>query len=158
MAANMKIIKNEGEIVEVNKNLYEILKKLPAPDKNFIMTKTQKHWWNYYGQQLVDAKKLTKTDLIHLFRLAKSIDYYIQAENEIAKRDFIGGLVQVFKTGATNITGFVSIRDNALSDIDKISKHFGFSFKDRKALKEGEAPSAQLDLFELEQKLKAGGY
>lgn len=145
---NMKIIKNDGEIAEVNKNLYEILKKLPAPSLKFNLSKEQKYWYEYFGQQLVDTKKLTKPDLIHLHQLATSVDYYIQAENEIKAKGFHGGLIQTFKGGATNVSGYVTIREKMIKEINELSKHFGFSFKDRhKLIDTKQTDENQTDLF-----------
>lgn len=146
---NMKVIKGDGEIAEVNKNLYEILTKLPSPNSKFELTKDQKYWYEFFGQQLIDTKKLTKPDLIHLLQLATSVDYYIQAEKEIRKKGFHGGLIQTFKGGATNVSGYVSIREKMIKEINELSKHFGFSFKDRHKLSENKnTDPAQTDLFE----------
>lgn len=148
---NMKVIKNDGkddDVVVVNKNLYEILKKLPEPSSKFSLSKDQKYWYQYFGQQLVDTKKLTKPDLIHLHQLATSVDYYIQAENEIRDKGFYGGLIQTFKGGATNVSGFVTIREKMIKEINDLSKHFGFSFKDRsKLIDAAKTDENQTDLF-----------
>lgn len=142
------IYKGDNEVREVNDNLYEILKKLPPVPKKITLTTDQKFWYKYFGDQLVNSNKLTKPDIIHLVRLAKSVDYYVQAEREIEAREFIGGLVQVYKGGATNISGFMVVREKMLKDIDELSKHFGFSFKDRSKLKEAPTSDpAQLDVF-----------
>ncbi|MGQ7945029.1 P27 family phage terminase small subunit [Flavobacterium sp. WC2509] len=144
----MKIIKGDNEIVEVNKNLYEILYKLPASNSKITMSKDQLYWYKYFGQQLVDTKKLTKPDLIHLIRLAKSVDYYIQAEEKISELGFDGGLIQTFKGGATNVSGYVTVREKMIKEIDELSKHFGFSFKDRsKLIEHKETDTGQGDLF-----------
>lgn len=144
----MKIIKGDGEIAEVNKNLYEILNKLPAPNSKLNLSKDQMYWYKFFGQQLVDSKKLTKPDLIHLHRLATSVDYYVMAEQKINKLGFDGGLIQTFKGGATNVSGYVTIREKMIKDIDELSKHFGFSFKDRSKLVEVKATDPnQVDLF-----------
>ncbi len=152
--SNMKIITGDGEVAEVNKNLYVILDKLPAPISKFNLSKDQMFWYKFFGQQLVDTKKLTKPDLIHLHRLAKSVDYYIQAEEKISDLGFDGGLIQTFKGGATNVSGYVTIREKMIKEIDELSKHFGFSFKDRSKLVEIKATDpAQVDMFD--QFLKA---
>lgn len=144
----MKVIKNDGEIVEVNKNLYDILKKLPASNSKFELSKEQKYWYEYFGQQLVDTKKLTKPDLIHLHQLATSVDYYIQAEQAIREKGFHGGLIQTFKGGATNVSGYVTIREKMIKEINDLSKHFGFSFKDRsKLIDVAKTDENQTDLF-----------
>jgi len=144
----LRIIKGDGEVAVVNKNLYEILKKLPAPNSKFELSKEQKYWYEYFGQQLIDTQKLTKPDLIHLHQLATSVDYYIQAENEIRKQGFHGGLIQTFKGGATNVSGYVTIREKMIKEINELSKHFGFSFKDRsKLVEQKETDSGQQDIF-----------
>lgn len=151
---NLRIVKGDGEVAEVNKNLYEILKKLPAPNSRFGLTKDQKYWYEYFGQQLVDTKKLTKPDLIHLHQLATSVDYYLRAEERIRIKGFDGGLIQTFKGGATNVSGYVTIREKMIKEINELSKHFGFSFKDRsKLIEKKEGDPGQTDIFD--QFLKA---
>lgn len=157
MKSNLKIVKGDGEVVKVNENLYEILKKLPAPLEKMQLTTDQKYWYKYFGEQLIDSQKLTKPDLLHLHTLATSVDYYIQAEKEIRKKGFHGGLIQTFKGGATNVSGYVTIREKMIKDIDRLSKHFGFSFSDRSKLKEQKAnDSAQVSLFDEFLKAKHG--
>lgn len=157
MKSNLKIVKGDGEVVKVNENLYEILKKLPAPLEKMQLTADQKYWYKYFGEQLIDSQKLTKPDLLHLHTLATSVDYYIQAEKEIRKKGFHGGLIQTFKGGATNVSGYVTIREKMIKDIDRLSKHFGFSFSDRSKLKEQKATdSSQVSLFDEFLKAKHG--
>ena len=154
---NMKIVKGDGEVVDVNKNLYEILKKLPAPNSKFSLNKDQKYWYEYFGQQLVDTGRLTKPDLFHLHQLATSVDYYLQAELKIRELGFDGGLVQTFKGGATNVSGYVTIREKMIKEINELSKHFGFSFKDRSKLIDPKATDAgQTDMFEMFLNAKHG--
>lgn len=131
---NLKIVTGDGMVAEVNKNLFVILDKLPSPIAKFNLSKDQIFWYKFFGQQLVDTKKLTKPDLIHLHRLATSVDYYVQAEAKINELGFNKGLIQTFKGGATNVSGYVTIREKMIKDIDELSKHFGFSFKDRSKL------------------------
>lgn len=154
---NLQIVKGDGEVVKVNKNLYEILKKLPTPIAKMKLNVDQKYWYNFFGEQLIESQKLTKPDLIHLHRLATSVDYYVQAENEIRKKGFHGGLIQTFKGGATNVSGYVTIREKMVRDIDELSKHFGFSFKDRSKINEPEkANEGQTSLFEQFLNMKHG--
>lgn len=157
MKTNLKIVKGDGEVVKVNENLYEILKKLPAPLEKMQLTADQKYWYKYFGEQLIQSQKLTKPDLIHLHTLATSVDYYIQAEKEIRKKGFHGGLIQTFKGGATNVSGYVTIREKMIKDIDRLSKHFGFSFSDRSKLKDQKSTdSSQVSLFDEFLKAKHG--
>lgn len=156
MRKENKIVNMEGELLNwdeastsgKNKQLYDILDKLPSPMVKFNLSKDQKFWYKYFGEQLVSSKKLTKPDLVHLHRLATTIDFYIQAENEINSRGFHGGLIQTFATGATNVSGYVTIREKMIKDMDELSKHFGFSFKDRNKLVDVKtSDSSQGDLF-----------
>lgn len=155
--ANMKVLRNDGEVVEVNKNLYEILKTLPAPMPKINLTDNQKFWYRHFGKMLIESNKLTKPDLIHLHALARSVDYYLQAEEQINNRGYIGGLVQTFLSGASNVSGHVTLREKMLKEIESFSKHFGFSFKDRLSLKEtGTNDGSQLSLFDREMQQKQG--
>lgn len=167
MKEESKLRNMKGEIVEwdtatssgKNSQLYDILDKLPAPMAKFNLSKDQKFWYKYFGEQLISSKKLTKPDLVHLHRLATTIDFYIQAEAEINSRGFQGGLIQTFATGATNVSGYVTIREKMIKDMDELSKHFGFSFKDRSKLTEVKTSDpGQGDLFSgfLNQKYSNG--
>ncbi|MDM1514632.1 P27 family phage terminase small subunit [Myroides odoratimimus] len=156
MKENNKVVNMAGELLswddassgKKNKNLYDILDKLPAPIAKFNLSKDQKYWYKYFGEQLVSSGRLTKPDLVHLHRLATTIDYYIQAEAEINSRGFQGGLIQTFKGGATNVSGYVTVREKMIKDLDDLSKHFGFSFKDRSKLTEVKTSDpGQGDLF-----------
>lgn len=153
----LTIVKGEGIVKRVNENLYEILDKLPAPLAKMGLTADQKYWYQYFGQQLIDSGKLTKPDLIHLHQLATSVDYYIQAEKQIKKAGFHGGLIQTFKGGATNVSGYVTIREKMIREINELSKHFGFSFRDRQKLKpEQNGDQNQMSLFEQMLQSKIG--
>jgi P27 family predicted phage terminase small subunit len=155
--ANLKIVKNGHDIVEVNKNLYEVLSKLPSSNSKFNLTKDQKYWYEFFGQQLIETKKLTKPDLIHLHQLATSVDYYVQAETKIREKGFDGGIVQTFKGGATNVSGYITIREKMIKEINELSKHFGFSFKDRVKLADRkESDPDQTNLFEQFMNAKNG--
>jgi len=149
----MEVIHNSGdgwkdaETKKSNNNLYEIITKLPGAHSKFNLTKDQKFWYKFYGEQLVSSSKLTKTDLFHLHRLAKSIDYFIQAEDAMNELGYEGGLVQTYKSGAANVSAHWTLREKCLKDIDEISKHFGFSFKDRAKLTQIKEDPQQLDIF-----------
>jgi phage terminase small subunit len=157
MDKNGKLMVLHGENKDKAVDLYTPLKKLPAPNAKLGLSKDQKFWYQYFGDQLIATKKLMKPDLIHLHRLACSVDYYSQAEAKIRKFGYEGGLIQTFKNGTTNISGHVTIREKMLKEIDELSKHFGFSFMDRKKIKEDKpaADSGQGNLFEAFSKMKS---
>jgi hypothetical protein len=52
--------------------------------------------------------------LFHLHQLAVSVDRYIQAEEWIAAKGFVGGVIQEFKGGATNISGYMTVREKMI--------------------------------------------
>ena len=155
MSGNLKVVRGD-ETIEVNKNLYEILQKLPAPLVKMNLSKDQVYWYKYFGQQLVDTGKLTKPDLIHLHALSRSVDYYLQSEEMINTLGYRKGLVQTFTSGASNVSGHVTLREKMLKEIESFSKHFGFSFKDRMSLNEKPTDNGQLSLWEQEMGQKHG--
>jgi hypothetical protein len=75
----------------------------------------------------------------------------LEAESKIAEKGYNGGLVQTFTSGASNVSGHVTLREKMLKEIDNYSKHFGFSFKDRMKLNETSGPVNQYSLWELEK-------
>jgi hypothetical protein len=56
-----------------------------------------------------------------------------RAEEYVAK-GFVVGVIQEFKGGTTNISGYMTVREKMIKEINELSKHFGFSFKDRSKL------------------------
>ncbi len=144
----MKVVTGDG--INETQNLYTVLDKLPAPMSKFSLSSAQKFWYNYVGKLLVSTNKLTAPDLIHLHAFARSIDYYLQAEEKIAEKGY-GGLVQTFASGASNVSGHITLREKMLKEIDNYSKHFGFSFKDRQKLNEPTQQTNQLSLWEQEK-------
>ncbi len=66
--SEMEVI-HKGKVIPLEKldvKLYEILKKLPAPDAAMKITRAQKKWWVWFGVELLSTKELSKLDLIHL--------------------------------------------------------------------------------------------
>lgn len=145
--------KSEGKINQVPTQeehlLYQVLQKLPAPKKHFNLTKEQKYWWYWFGREFVSTKQFTTLDLIHLQKAAFWLNARNQAIGMINEKGYNGGLVQTFATGATNISGHVSIIEKADKHLEDVSSHFGLSFKDRNKLKMPTGDPAQLDMFEL---------
>jgi len=142
----MIVLKGDGK--DKAADLYTPLSKLPSDSSRFELNSDQKYWYKYFGEQLVSTKKLMKPDLIHLHRLACSVDYYLQAEKKIRQNGYDGGLIQTFKNGTTNVSAHITIREKMLKEIDELSKHFGFSFLDRKKLKDEKVVDpGQGDLF-----------
>lgn len=127
--------------------LYEVLKKLPKPEASMKLSRAQKKWWYWFGLEFISTDQLTKVDLIHLQQAAFWMDARCQAIKVINDKGY-EGLVQTFKTKATNITGHVSILEKADKHLDSVSAHFGLSIKDRSKLKNVKTPdSNQYSLF-----------
>ena len=144
--------KNNKEFVpeknEENASLYEVLKKLPKPLASMKLNAAQKKWWAWFGLEFLSTKQLTKVDLLHLHEAAFWMDVRCQAIKVVNDLGY-KGLVQTFATGATNITGHVSIIEKADKHLDSVSAHFGLSFKDRNKMKSPEVSNAnQMSLFD----------
>lgn len=141
-------LKKETSTDETANNLYEVLKELPKPNPNMKLNAAQKKWWYWFGFEFIETKQFSKVDLIHL----QQASFWMDARSKAiaaANKKGINGLVQTFTSGATNVTGYVSIIEKADKHLAEVSAHFGLSIKDRKKL--GEVSSAgdgQLDLFD----------
>jgi len=128
--------------------LYEVLEKLPKPEASMKLNSSQKKWWYWFGVEFISTNQLTKLDLIHLQQAAFWMDARCQAIRVINEKGY-EGLVQTFKTKATNITGHVSILEKADKNLDSVSAHFGLSIRDRSKLKAVKtSDDSQLSLFE----------
>lgn len=144
---NLGIHKGDGSVVESAAELYIPLKKLPSPSAKYNLTTDQKYWYRYYGELLISTNKLAPVDLFHLHRVARSIDYYLQAEDQIQQLGYYGGIVSKTPNNYYQISAHIVARDKMLKDISEVSAHFGFSFLDRKKLTSGESQAPQGDLF-----------
>jgi len=129
------------------KKLYDVLKELPRPSAQFKLSARQKYWWYYFGNEFLKTKQLSLLDLTHLQKASFWMDARAQAYKEIQKLGY-KGLVQKFDSGATNITGHVSIVEKADKHLDEVSAHFGLSIRDRQKLKVEDVDNNQLSLFE----------
>lgn len=144
----LDVIKGDGLTKKSkDENLYEILNSLPEPDVKMKLSSTQKYWWYFFGKEFLTTKQLTKLDLIHLQSAAFWMDARCQAYFKIKAAGY-EGLVQTFKSGATNVTGHVTIIEKADKRLDEISAHFGLSIKDRSKLNVEKPDDNQLSLFE----------
>ena len=133
---NLNVVhKSEGAITtEEDHALYQILKKLPSPDVKFKLSAAQKKWWYYFGLEFISTSQIAKLDLIHLQKAAFWMDARCQAIKQIQLRGYTGGLVQIFASGANNVSAHVTIIEKADKHLDEVSAHFGLSIKDRQKL------------------------
>ena len=149
---NEELKKPDLETPEAS-SLYEILKELPKPETSLKLTAGQKKWWYWFGLEFVATKQFSKVDLQILQNAAFAMDMkcklinLINLENKKSETG-VGGVVQKFVSGATNITGYQSALKDQIKILDDVSAHFGMSMKDRKKLGEVKTTSPQLDLFD----------
>ncbi|OCK44360.1 hypothetical protein BA195_06700 [Tenacibaculum soleae] len=146
-----------GKVKNLNpeqKKLYEILLKVPAPPKDFNLSKDQKKWWYWFGKEFLSTKKLVKGDLLHLQNAAFCMDQRNKIvakinQMNLADEDGVAGWVQEFKNGTNNITGYQSSYDKATKQLDDISQYFGLSFAHRQKINNPSAGSnGQLNLLD----------
>jgi len=142
-------------------SLYEVLKELPKPTTDMKLTASQKKWWYWFGLEFVKTKQFTNTDLMHLQNAAVMMDArskMIKIINDENKKSAngVGGWVQRFSSGATNVTGYQTMYEKATKQLEDISAHFGLSIKDRKKLNATTSvDDSQLSLFEqMQQQLQ----
>lgn len=146
----MKIVhKNDESVVEADSEMYDILRKVPRAKKVMNLTDSQKKWWVWFAVEFVKTKMVSELDLIHLQKAAFWMDARCQAYAAISEKGYVGGLVQNFKNGASNISAHVSIVEKSDKHLDEVSSHFGLSIKDRKKLNvDKPVDDSQLSLFE----------
>lgn len=149
--------KGEGKVRDLQERkdeLYEILIDLPKPTSNLRLSASQKKFWYWFGAEFVKTKQFTKLDLMHLQSAAIWMDArcnVLKKINALNRKDVEGvaGWVQKFASGATNVTGYVTILEKADKHLNDVSAHFGLSLKDRKKLGSAtDGNPAQLDLFD----------
>ena len=142
------------DLQDKEKVLYEVLNELPKPDAMLKLSASQKKFWYWFGVEFVKTKQFSKVDLMHLHSAAIWMDARCNAlkkVNQLNRKDKYGiaGWVQKFSSGATNVTGYVSIMEKADKHLNDVSAHFGLSLRDRKkigAVTEGN--KGQLSMYE----------
>ena len=137
---------NEDQSNEEAK-LYKILLELPKPDVKMKLSNGARYWWYWFGVEFIETNQFSTVDLMHLQKAAFWMDARCQAYFEIKTKGYKGGLVQTFQSGATNVSGHVSIVEKADKHLDEVSAHFGLSIRDRQKLKVEETNDSQLSLF-----------
>lgn len=126
----MKVIKNNKQDFRILKDakIYEL------PKCSFNLTARAKRFYKQIGSRLINTGHLKDLDLTLIEILAISLDTYYWATEAIASKnneEMGSGYVQVFKTGASNITPELVVQKEAFAKIMQLSRSFGLSFKDR---------------------------
>lgn len=140
-------------ITEEEKNLYDILKKLPTPKKEWNLNSDQRKLWYWFGKEFVNTKQLSQMDLAHLQTLVMAVDKrnkMYKIINDKNEKDFLkmAGSVQTFSTGARQISPEEVMVKNYTSEIIEVSKLFGMSMLHRLKLTVDKTDTSQLSLFE----------
>lgn len=150
----MKVV-SISEKEKIKQELYEILEQLPKPPSQANLTSDQQFWWYWFGNMLVKTKKFANADLPHLQRAAYWLDTRCKAikiqsiKNEKAGPDSMPGHVQVYSSGASNVSPYVTLIEKADKALNEISSHFGLSIRDRNKLsKPEEVDPGQTSLFD----------
>lgn len=133
----------------------DTLTKLPSPP-SYLSTSGKRHY-KEMGMRLIKIKRLKETFLPALEIYAEAMAQFEFAIREIKSKnrdDFGTGYIQVFRTGAANVTAEVSLKNNAEATLLKCFKQFGLDPRSEKELKVSDP--AQTSLFE-EMYKKMGG-
>ena len=148
MKANMDVVSiNRG------KETFSVCPKPPI-----YLTDVAKKYYSQMGTVLVRKDGLKETYLNALEIYAEAMAQWYFAVTEIKKRnknDYGSGYIQVFKTGAKNISVEMTVKNNAEDTLLKCFKLFGLDPKSEKELK-GTTSPGQLNFFEEMMKLKNG--
>lgn len=132
----------------------DVLAELPAAPKYF--SREQKKHWLESGQILVRAGLMKEKFVaaLELFAVAKAqFEWAIIEINKKNKIDPGKGYIQTYKTGATNITTEMVVRNDAQDNMIKCLKMFGLDPKSEKDLKSTTDPN-QTTLFEQLMEMK----
>lgn len=131
----------------------ETLSLVPMPPA-YLSASAKKHF-KMMGQKLANKERLKDIYINALEIYASAMDQFEWACKEINRKnkiEFGSGFIQTYKTGATNISTEIVLRNDAADTLIKCFKQFGLDPKSEKDLKTA-AETGQMDLFE--QFLKA---
>jgi phage terminase small subunit len=141
------------DVVSINKGKSTLM-VVPAPPAH--LSTGAKKGYLMMGKFLAQAERLKSYYLPTLEIFAVAFDQWqwaCKAINEKNKHAPGTGFIQTFKTGATNITTEMTVRNDAADTMMKTAKLFGLDPKSEKELVTA-AESGQLDLFKQLLELK----
>jgi phage terminase small subunit len=107
-------------------------RSLPKPI--FDLTTDQLILYRKIGRDLVKARKFKPRFAAALTYMACEMDKYLQAEKRIRELGYDDGLVQIFKSGAANISPHVTLQNHALKNISHFFREFGMGEKSDKQI------------------------
>ena len=132
----MKIIRSENSVVKMLKPKKEFSKSAP---KRLGLSLPARKIYSELVEKIGESLKLERLHEEVLGMLAEEIYTWVWANEAIQKKNktLMGaGYIQTFKTGATNITTEMAVRNTALKNIANLSKKFGLTVRDLKEIGE----------------------
>lgn len=126
----------------------ETLSAVPKPP--VYLSKNAKKHFLMMGQLLAKKERLKDIYLPALEIYGSAMDQFEFACKEINRKNALSagtGFIQTYKTGATNISTEIVLRNDASSTLLKCFRQFGLDPKSESELK-GLAETGQMDLFE----------
>lgn len=140
------------EVVKLNAEKPELI-QVPKPPV-YLTDEAKKHWYEM-GNHLCSIGRLKKEFLtaLEVFSEAKAeFEFASRQIRQKNKEEFGTGYIQTYKTGATNVTTEMVVRNAAIEKLLKCFKIFGADPKSEKEL--GSTGTGQLDLFEQLMQMK----
>lgn len=114
----------------------DTISEIPKPPA--YLTNSAKKHYKAMAKNLIKLDRLKETFLPALEIYAEAMaqfEFAIREINAKNKEDYGSGYVQVFRTGAANITAEVSLKNNAEATLLKCFKQFGLDPRSEKELK-----------------------
>jgi phage terminase small subunit len=143
------------KVLEINHGK-DTLFEVPTPP-SYLTNPAKKHYVTM-GNILAKNDRLKETYLNALEIYAEAMAQFEFALREIKKKnneEFGSGYIQIFRTGAKNISVELTVKNNAEDTLIKCFKLFGLDPKSDKELK-GSVDPGQTSLFEELMKSKNG--
>jgi P27 family predicted phage terminase small subunit len=143
------------KIVSVNIGKDTLMK---CPNPPLYLSESAKKHFRKMGGILASNQKLKTIHLNALEVYADSMDQFEWAANAMKvrnKKEPGSGYIQVFKTGAKNISVELTIKNDSINKLMKCFSIFGLDPKSEKELKDSANPN-QTSLFEELMKIKNG--
>jgi P27 family predicted phage terminase small subunit len=131
---------------------------LEVPKPPIYLTDSAKKHYKFMGNVLAKNERLKETYLNALEIYAEAMaqfQFALERIKEKNKKEFGTGYIQTFKTGASNISVELTLKNNAEDTLLKCFKIFGLDPKSDKELK-GSIDPGQTSLFDELMKAKNG--
>lgn len=140
----LTVISKKGKIINTNPKS----KSLQAP-KHLKLSAATKKIFNSIIERIGDKMEIEEFHLEAMAMIAVEIETWVWVNEEIKKKNKEEpgtGYIQTFRSGATNITTEMAIRNQTLKNFANMSKKFGLTTRDLKELGDSKDPN-QLELF-----------